>query len=111
MMNLARLGNKYLADCEPWKIVKSDEKRVKTILNISLQITASLSILSEPFLPFTSKKLKSILNLKHLKWKDANKNIISSGHKINTGIHLFSKIEDDKIQNMIDKLNTYKNEN
>ena len=107
MMNLARLGNKYLADCEPWKIVKSDEKRVKTILNISLQITASLSILCEPFLPFTSKKLKSILNLNHLKWKDANKNIISSGHKINTGIHLFSKIEDDKIQNMIDKLNTY----
>ena len=111
MMNLARLGNKYLADSEPWKIVKSDENRAKTILNISLQITASLSILTEPFLPFTSKKLKSILNLKHLKWKDANKNIISSGHKINTGIHLFSKIEDDKIQNMIDKLNTYKNEN
>ena len=55
MMNLARIGNKYLADCEPWKVINSDEKRAKTILNISLQITASLSIVSEPFLPFTSK--------------------------------------------------------
>lgn len=111
MMNLARAGNKYLADCEPWKIIKSDEKRAKTILNISLQITASLSIVSEPFLPFTSKKLQDILNLTKLKWADAGKTMISSGHKINTGGHLFAKIEDDKIQKMIDKLNTDKNEN
>tara|TARA_B100001093_G_C26860639_1_gene1030075 strand:- start:16686 stop:18392 length:1707 start_codon:yes stop_codon:yes gene_type:complete len=111
MMNLARLGNKYLAECEPWKIIKSDEKRAKTILNISLQITASLSILSEPFIPFTSKKLKDILNLTNLKWDDAGKIIINSGHKINTGTHLFTKIEDDKVQKMIDKLNTQKNEN
>ena len=111
MMNLARLGNKYLADCEPWKIIKSDEKRAKTILNISLQITASLSILSEPFIPFTSKKLKDILNLTTLKWDDAGKTIINSGHKINKGTHLFTKIEDDTVQKMINKLNTHKNEN
>jgi methionyl-tRNA synthetase len=111
MMNLARAGNKYLADCEPWKVIKSDEKRAKTILNISLQITASLSIVSEPFLPFTSKKLKDILNLKNLKWADAGETMINSGHKINTGGHLFVKIEDDKIQKMIDKLNADKNEN
>ena len=111
MMNLARIGNKYLADCEPWKVIKSDEKRAKTILNISLQITASLSIVSEPFLPFTSKKLKDILNLTKLKWADAGKIIINSEHKINAGVHLFAKIEDDKIQVMIDKLNTDKNEN
>ena len=111
MMNLARAGNKYLADCEPWKVIKSDKERAKTILNISLQITASLSIISEPFLPFTSKKLKDILNLSKLKWADAGKIIISSGHKINTGDHLFAKIEDDKIQLMIDKLNADKNEN
>ena len=77
MMNLARAGNKYLADCEPWKVIKSDEKRAKTILNISLQITASLSIISEPFLPFTSKKLKNILNLKNLKWADAGETMIN----------------------------------
>ena len=111
MMNLARAGNKYLADCEPWKIIKSDEKRAKTILNISLQITASLSIVSEPFLPFTSKKLQDILNLTKLKWADTGKTMINSGHKINTGGHLFAKIEDDKIQKMIDKLNADKNEN
>ena len=111
MMNLARAGNKYLADCEPWKVIKSDEKRAKTILNISLQITASLSIVSEPFLPFTSKKLKDILNLTKLKWADAGGAIINSGHKINKGGHLFAKIEDDKIQKMIDKLNADKNEN
>ena len=111
MMNLARIGNKYLADCEPWKVINSDEKRAKTILNISLQITASLSIVSEPFLPFTSKKLKDILNLTKLKWTDAGEKIINSGHKINRGGHLFVKIEDDKIQKMIDKLNADKNEN
>ncbi len=111
MMNLARVGNKYLADCEPWKVIKSDEKRVKTILYISLQITASLSIVSEPFLPFTSKKLKDILNLTKPKWADAGGTIINSGHKINKGGHLFAKIEDDKIQKMIDKLNADKNEN
>ena len=111
MMNLARIGNKYLADCEPWKVIKSDEKRAKTILNISLQITASLPIVSEPFLPFTSKKLKDILNLTKLKWADAGKRIINSGHKINAGVHLFAKIEDDKIEEMINKLNTHKNEN
>jgi methionyl-tRNA synthetase len=106
MMNLARAGNKYLADQEPWKLVKTDEKRVRTIMNISLQITANLAIVCEPFIPFTSKKLFSLLNISPLRWNSArNTNNIHAGHKISSesGI-LFSKIEDGEIQVQLDKL-------
>lgn len=113
MMNLARMGNKYLADQEPWKLIKTDEKRVKTIINVSLQIAANLAIVCEPFLPFTSKKLFELLNLSPLKWVSAkNTNNISAGHKIKTEAEiLFSKIEDADIQKQLEKLEKSKQEN
>jgi len=100
------LGNKYLAENEPWILIKTDEKRVQTIMNISLQICANLAILMEPFLPFTANKLSTMLNLKNgLKWKEAgNENILSAGHTINTASLLFDKIEDDAIIAQIKKL-------
>lgn len=106
LMNLARLGNKYLADMEPWKLVKTDEKRVQTIMNLSLQIAANLSVLMEPFLPFTAVKLNNMLNLtKELKWKDAAEvNILTAGHQINEAGLLFDKIEDESILLQIKKL-------
>jgi methionyl-tRNA synthetase len=105
LMNLARLGNKYLADTEPWKLIKTDEQRVKTIMNISLQITANLAILCEPFLPHTSEKLFTMLNLQPLKWNAARQSSnLHSGHKINKEELLFQKIEDAEIQAQIDKL-------
>jgi methionyl-tRNA synthetase len=103
-MNLARLGNKYLADTEPWKLKNTDEKRTEAILNIAMQIAASLAVLSEPFMPFSSKKLKTILALKNVTWADAGKKIISDNHKINPAIHLFNKIEDEKIEEQLEKL-------
>jgi methionyl-tRNA synthetase len=103
-MNLARLGNKYLADTEPWKLKKTDEQRTETIMNISMQIAASLAILSEPFLPFTSNKLKTILSLKNVNWNDAGGIIINDTHKINKATHLFKKIEDEKIEKQLEKL-------
>jgi len=133
LMNLARLGNKYLADEEPWKVIKVDEKRVQTIMYVALQISTALAILSEPFLPFTSSKLKGILGLRHneersdvvissieqiatthknesrndeLTWGDIStkKILLSAGHQIGEAELLFSKIEDDAIQKQIDKL-------
>ena len=104
LMNLARLGNKYLADTEPWKLKKTDEKRTETILNISLQIAASLAILSEPFMPFSAEKLKDILALKNVGWEDTGKEIIASNHKINKATYLFEKIEDEKIAEQREKL-------
>ena len=104
LMNLARLGNKYLADTEPWKLKKTDESRTETIMNIAMQISASLAILSEPFMPFTSDKLKNILALKKVSWSDAGEIIIMENHKINIAIHLFEKIEDKKIQEQRAKL-------
>jgi len=106
LMNLARLGNKYLADTEPWKLKKTDEKRTETIMNIALQITASLSILSEPFLPFSSKKLKEMLNISDLNWEDASKNNLKGKSKINKANLLFPKIEDETIEIQILKLNS-----
>ena len=103
-MNLARLGNKYLADTEPWKLKKTDEKRTETIMNISIQISASLAILSEPFMPFSSEKLKTILSLTNVTWDDAGSEIISDNHKINASTHLFNKIEDEKIEEQLKKL-------
>ena len=104
LMNLARLGNKYLADTEPWKLKTTDERRTETIMNIAMQIAASLAILSEPFMPFTSGKLKNILALKEVSWSDAREIVIMENHKINKAIHLFEKIEDEKIEEQRAKL-------
>jgi methionyl-tRNA synthetase len=116
LMNLARLGNKYLADEEPWKQIKTDPERVKTIMNVALQIAAGLSILCEPFLPFTSTKLKSILNtvtMDALNWQAVGdrETLIPPGHKINKPELLFDKIEDKDIQIQIDKLEATKKNN
>lgn len=111
-MNLARLGNKYLADTEPWKVIKEDEQRVQTILNIGLQIAANLAILAEPFLPHTSAKLKNMLAIKQGKWSDAgNENILTTGHQLGTASLLFDKIEDDVIEKQLLKLEASKKEN
>ena len=108
MMNLARWGNKYLAEQEPWKEIKTNPNRVTTILNIALQITAALSVLSEPFLPFTAKKLKKLLNIQDntIEWKTIakNKKLIKEGHSINKPQLLFQKIENETIQKQIEKL-------
>lgn len=113
MMNLARIGNKYLAEQEPWKLIKTDEKRVRTIMNISLQISANLAIVCEPFIPFTSKKLFGLLNLSELKWSAArNTNNVAAGHKINSETEiLFAKVEDTDIQTQLDKLENAKKQN
>jgi methionyl-tRNA synthetase len=104
-MDLARLGNKYLADTEPWKVIKTDEERVKTIMNISIQITAALSIIMEPFLPFTSVKLREFLNIEKLDWDSAgNNDLIEAGHIINKASLLFEKIEDEEIEKQVQKL-------
>jgi methionyl-tRNA synthetase len=111
-MNLARLGNKYLADTEPWKVVKTDPERVKTIMNISLQITANLTILFEPFLPFSMEKLRGWINLGSIKWDNAgNTDILFSGHQINKPGLLFDKIEDEAINKQIEKLLSTKKAN
>jgi len=104
LMNLARLGNKYLADTEPWKLKNTDEKRTETIINIAMQIAASLAILSEPFMPFSSSKLKDILILEDVSWNDAGSIIITENHQINKATHLFEKIEDEKIEEQRAKL-------
>ncbi|GAB7089174.1 methionine--tRNA ligase [Marinifilum fragile] len=103
-MNLARLGNKYLADTEPWKVIKTDEERVKTILNICLQISTNLSTLMEPFLPFSANKLREFLNIEPLAWDNIGENVIEVGHQINKASLLFEKIEDETIQAQVDKL-------
>jgi methionyl-tRNA synthetase len=104
-MNLARLGNKYLADAEPWKVIKTDPEKVKTIMNIALQITANLTIICEPFLPFTMEKLRGLINFNELKWSEAGKkDLLVTGHKINKPELLFEKIEDEEITRQIDKL-------
>ncbi|MBC8321269.1 MAG: methionine--tRNA ligase [Bacteroidetes bacterium] len=111
-MNLARLGNKYLTDMEPWKIFKTDPEKVKQVLNVSLQIVANLSILGEPFLPFSSAKLQKMINIGGLKWKDAGKpNLLKSGHKLNKPELLFEKIEDCTIEKQVQKLMDTKKEN
>jgi methionyl-tRNA synthetase len=104
LIGLSRLGNKYLADTEPWKLKKINEKRTETIIHISLQIAASLSILSHPFLPFSSKKLKDMLNLNDVNWDDAKNYNLSIGKQINKAELLFSKIEDETIEKQIKKL-------
>lgn len=138
LLNLARLGNKYLADEEPWKMIKVDEERVKTVMYVALQIATALAILSEPFLPFTSIKLKKILNIgQHqeiaatqknalrnddsnvtssaveMAWNDVEdkEELLPSNHKIGKGELLFAKIEDDEIQKQLDRLEATKLEN
>ena len=140
LMNVARLGNKYLADEEPWKVMKDDPERVKTQMYVALQIAAALSVLAEPFLPFTATKLSKILNLGDLKehfagfskflkekdrdakdiiidktlgWNDISENsdLIPAGHKIGEAELLFAKIEDEEIQKQIDKLEATKTAN
>ncbi|CAI8321590.1 MAG: Methionine--tRNA ligase [Polaribacter sp. SA4-10] len=111
LMNLARLGNKYLADEEPWKVIKVDAARVQTIMYVALQISAALAVLSEPFLPFTSTKLKSILNIdKSLSWGDIREKevLLSAKHQINKAELLFSKIEDKSIETQVEKLTATK---
>jgi len=113
LMNLARLGNKYLADEEPWKQIKTDPERVKTIMNVALQIATGLSVLCEPFLPFTSKKLKGILNVSSSAVENNWTSIITiqPGHQIGKAELLFAKIDDAEIQKQIEKLETTKKAN
>jgi methionyl-tRNA synthetase len=118
LMNLARLGNKYLADEEPWKVIKQDEERVKTIMFVALQIATALAVLSEPFLPFTSNKLKAILNVnlsavEGLKWNDVStkQTLLQAGYNINKAELLFRKVEDQEIEAQLAKLEATKKAN
>ena len=111
-MNLARLGNKYLADTEPWKLIKTDPNRVATIMNIAIQITANLAILTEPFLPFSAQKLRSMLNMGEVDWtRCGNTEILAAGHTIQEPSLLFEKIEDEAIQIQLDRLEQTKKTN
>ena len=104
-MNLARIGNKYLADTEPWKLAKTDMERVATILHISLQLVANLAIAFEPFLPFSSEKLRKMLNMDSFDWAElGHTDLLPAGHQLGTPELLFEKIEDDVIQAQVDKL-------
>ena len=104
-MEMARLGNKYLADMEPWIVIKTNPERVKTILHICLQLTANLTIAFEPFLPYTMNKLRSFLNLEKLQWNDlGRRDLLKTGDRVNTPELLFEKIEDDAIQRQVDRL-------
>jgi len=111
-MDLARLGNKYLADEEPWKLFKTDTERVKTIMNICLQITANLTICLEPFLPFSMEKLRGFLHLQKMDWdKLGENNLLPAGHKVNKPELLFEKIEDNVIEAQLQKLENTKKAN
>ena len=104
-MNLARIGNKYIADCEPWKVVKTDPERVKTIIYISLQLTANLAIAFEPFLPFSSKKLRGMLNMEDFEWNQLGRtDLLAAGHQLGKPELLFEKIEDEVIEAQVQKL-------
>ena len=123
LMNVARLGNKYLADAEPWKTVKTDAERTQTVMYVALQIAASLAVLSEPFLPHTAKTLKEMLNMESndplmtlpqpLSWSSLGEKIdlLPVGHTIDAAALLFSKIEDEQIQKQLDKLEATKMSN
>lgn len=111
-MNLARIGNKYIADCEPWKVAKTDMKRVETILNISLQLCANLAIAFEPFLPFSSEKLLKMLNVDHYEWELlGSTDLLKAGHQLGEPVLLFDKIDDETIQKQLDKLEATKKAN
>lgn len=111
-MNLARIGNKYLADSEPWKVFKTDPKRVETILNLSLQLVANLAIAFEPFLPFSSEKLRNMINMPDLKWDNLGQtDLLAAGHELNKPELLFEKIEDEVVEAQIKKLEETKKAN
>ena len=111
LMNMARLGNKYLADEEPWKLIKTDPERVKTVMYIALQIATALAVASEPFLPFTSEKLKRMLQLGAITWESLKTNateLLKAGHRIGTAELLFEKIEDAAIEKQLQRLENTK---
>ncbi|MCQ2243964.1 MAG: methionine--tRNA ligase [Bacteroidaceae bacterium] len=111
-MNLARIGNRYITECEPWKVWKTDPKRVETILNISLQLCANLAIAFEPFLPFSSEKLRGMLNMDSFEWDQLGQtDLIPAGHQLAEPSLLFEKIEDDVIKAQLDKLEATKKAN
>ena len=111
-MNLARIGNKYITDCEPWHVAKTDMERVKTILYISLQLVANLEIAFEPFLPFSSKKLREMLNVAETEWDQlGSTELLKPGHQLGTPALLFEKIEDDAINAQLQKLEDTKKAN
>ena len=111
-MNYARIGNKYLADSEPWKVIKTDAERVKTILNVALQITANIAIAIEPFMPFSAAKILRMLAVEHFGWERlGDMSLIEAGHTIGEPELLFEKIEDEVIQRQIDKLAAIKEAN
>ncbi len=111
-MELARIGNKYLAETEPWKLAKTDMARVSTILNLSLQISANLAIAFEPFLPFSAAKLRDMLGMESFEWDNLGRiDLLQEGHKLGESVLLFEKIEDDVIQAQLDRLARIKEEN
>jgi methionyl-tRNA synthetase len=112
VMDFARLGNKYLADTEPWKTIKEDKERTGTILNIALNIASNLAIVAEPFLPFTSEKIFDMFNLKELTWKSAGEfALLKAGDQINPASLLFEKIEDEVVDVQVNKLLEAKKKN
>ena len=111
LMNMARLGNKYLADEEPWKLIKTDPERVKTVMYVDLQIATAVAVASEPFLPFTTEKLKRMLQLGAITWEDLKTNateLLKAGHRIGTAELLFEKIEDAAIEKQLQRLENTK---
>jgi methionyl-tRNA synthetase len=111
-INLARIGNKYLADTEPWKTAKSDKERTATILNIALQITANLSIVCEPFLPFSTEKIRSFLHTGRFDWNSLGSfQLLAEGHELGKATLLFEKIEDETIERQVQKLHDTKKDN
>ena len=111
-MNLARIGNKYIADCEPWKVIKTDPDRVKTVIYLSLQLTANLAIAFEPFLPFSSLRLREMLNMDTFDWAElGSTTLLPAGKQLGTPSLLFEKIEDDAIKAQTDRLEEIKKAN
>ena len=111
-MNLARIGNRYITECEPWKVWKTDPKRVETILYISLQLVANLAIAFEPFLPFSSKRLREMLNIDTFEWNQLGEtDILKPGHQLAEPALLFEKIEDEVITAQLNKLEATKKAN
>ncbi len=111
-MDLARLGNKYLADNEPWIVIKTDKTRVGTVLNIALQITANLAVITEPFLPYSADKIAAFINRTDISWKDGGRgDLLKEGHKLGVPSLLFEKIEDEVIDKQLQKLQQTKDAN
>jgi len=109
VMNVARLGNKYLADAEPWKLIKTDEERVKTVLNVSLQLTANLAVIAQPFLPRTAQKMFEMLNFEGYDWNLAGGDpLLPAGHQLGEAQLLFEKITDEQVDVQLAKLSNAK---